>query len=227
MRLQHAPIISSAVAVAKGGKPTDGTAAWQPRLSCKSDTRRTEVISRTTGASGWRPYGGVRLRANRRCRRCVSAGRDRRGFRGCAGARCRNARLSESARSASAEAARLRPRNGDSREVSSDGRARSRKVSHERLYDIWLLATSFLFEGNRLVRAINATFERRETIIPDSFRTPSTPILERHRQGVAVGGAKARSQCRSRQPCRRVRCSRLLPWIKSKSCPNTMINPPL
>jgi predicted nucleotidyltransferase component of viral defense system len=43
------------------------------------------------------------------------------------------------------------------------GRANSRMKD---FYDIWLLATSFPFDDDRLVRAIKATFERRETEIP-------------------------------------------------------------
>lgn len=46
------------------------------------------------------------------------------------------------------------------------GRANSRMKD---FYDIWLLATSFAFEGDRLARAIKATFERRETIIPEQL----------------------------------------------------------
>jgi predicted nucleotidyltransferase component of viral defense system len=43
------------------------------------------------------------------------------------------------------------------------GRANSRMKD---FYDIWLLATTFAFEDDRLVRAIKATFDRRETAIP-------------------------------------------------------------
>lgn len=46
------------------------------------------------------------------------------------------------------------------------GRANSRMKD---FYDIWLLATSFQFENDRLARAIKATFERRETTIPDQL----------------------------------------------------------
>lgn len=46
------------------------------------------------------------------------------------------------------------------------GRANSRMKD---FYDIWLLATSFPFEDDRLARAIKATFERRETEIPDQL----------------------------------------------------------
>ena len=46
------------------------------------------------------------------------------------------------------------------------GRANSRMKD---FYDIWLLATSFPFEDDRLARAIKATFERRETKIPDQL----------------------------------------------------------
>jgi predicted nucleotidyltransferase component of viral defense system len=46
------------------------------------------------------------------------------------------------------------------------GRANSRMKD---FYDIWLLATTFPFEGDRLARAIMATFERRKTAIPDQL----------------------------------------------------------
>jgi predicted nucleotidyltransferase component of viral defense system len=46
------------------------------------------------------------------------------------------------------------------------GRANSRMKD---FYDIWLLATTFPFEGDRLARAIKATFERRKTVIPDQL----------------------------------------------------------
>ena len=46
------------------------------------------------------------------------------------------------------------------------GRANTRMKD---FYDIWLLATSFSFEDDRLARAIKATFERRETIIPEQL----------------------------------------------------------
>jgi Nucleotidyl transferase AbiEii toxin, Type IV TA system len=36
------------------------------------------------------------------------------------------------------------------------------------LYDIWVLSRSFEFTGDRLPRAIAATFERRKTPIPDT-----------------------------------------------------------
>lgn len=42
-------------------------------------------------------------------------------------------------------------------------------------YDIWLRATTFSFEGDRLVRAIKATFEPRETAIPDRLPDAPTP----------------------------------------------------
>lgn len=46
------------------------------------------------------------------------------------------------------------------------GRANSRMKD---FYDIWLLSTSFPFEDDRLPRAVKATFERRETKIPDQL----------------------------------------------------------
>lgn len=46
------------------------------------------------------------------------------------------------------------------------GRANSRMKDY---YDIWLLATTFPFKDDRLPRAIKATFERRETKIPDQL----------------------------------------------------------
>lgn len=52
------------------------------------------------------------------------------------------------------------------------GRANSRMKD---FYDIWLLATSFPFEDDRLVRAIKATFDRRETDIPDRLPDALTP----------------------------------------------------
>ena len=52
------------------------------------------------------------------------------------------------------------------------GRANSRMKD---FYDIWLLAMRFPFEGDRLERAIKATFERRETPIPDQLPDALTP----------------------------------------------------
>ena len=52
------------------------------------------------------------------------------------------------------------------------GRANSRMKD---FYDIWLRATTFSFEGDRLVRAIKATFEPRETAIPDRLPDAPTP----------------------------------------------------
>lgn len=52
------------------------------------------------------------------------------------------------------------------------GRANSRMKD---FYDIWLLATTFAFEDDRLVRAIKATFDRRETVIPDQLPDALTP----------------------------------------------------
>jgi predicted nucleotidyltransferase component of viral defense system len=52
------------------------------------------------------------------------------------------------------------------------GRANSRMKD---FYDIWLLATSFPFEDDRLIRAIKATFDRRETAIPDPLPDALTP----------------------------------------------------
>lgn len=52
------------------------------------------------------------------------------------------------------------------------GRANSRMKD---FYDIWLLATTFPFEDDRLVRAIRATFDRRETAIPDQLPDALTP----------------------------------------------------
>ncbi len=43
------------------------------------------------------------------------------------------------------------------------GRANSRMKD---FYDIWVLSRSFDFTDDRLARAIAATFERRETLIP-------------------------------------------------------------
>jgi len=43
------------------------------------------------------------------------------------------------------------------------GRANSRMKDY---YDIWLLSQSYEFKGNKLARAIHATFTRRKTVIP-------------------------------------------------------------
>jgi predicted nucleotidyltransferase component of viral defense system len=46
------------------------------------------------------------------------------------------------------------------------GRANSRLKD---FYDIWVLSKTYEFTGERLARAIAATFQRRETVIPDSL----------------------------------------------------------
>ena len=52
------------------------------------------------------------------------------------------------------------------------GRANSRMKD---IYDIWLLAKSYSFEGDSLARAIAATFARRETAIPTELPDALTP----------------------------------------------------
>lgn len=52
------------------------------------------------------------------------------------------------------------------------GRANSRMKD---FYDIWLLAKTHPFEGDRLARAIAATFERRKTEIPADTPDALTP----------------------------------------------------
>lgn len=47
-------------------------------------------------------------------------------------------------------------------------------------YDLWALAHHFEFEGERLARAIGATFKRRRTSIPESLPLALTPSA-RHR----------------------------------------------
>lgn len=46
------------------------------------------------------------------------------------------------------------------------GRVNSRMKD---FYDIWILSRSFDFDDDRLARAITATFERRETPIPEDL----------------------------------------------------------
>jgi predicted nucleotidyltransferase component of viral defense system len=46
------------------------------------------------------------------------------------------------------------------------GRANSRMKD---FYDIWLMSRTFAFDGDRLARAIKATFARRNTAIPDAL----------------------------------------------------------
>jgi hypothetical protein len=45
------------------------------------------------------------------------------------------------------------------------------------IYDIWLLARSYKFEGDRLARAIAATFARRKTHIPSERPDALTPAF--------------------------------------------------
>jgi hypothetical protein len=54
------------------------------------------------------------------------------------------------------------------------GRANSRMKD---FYDVWLLSQSFLFDDDRLARAIAATFERRETAIPAELPDVLTPTF--------------------------------------------------
>jgi predicted nucleotidyltransferase component of viral defense system len=54
------------------------------------------------------------------------------------------------------------------------GRANSRMKD---IYDIWLLARSYKFEGDRLARAIAATFARRKTHIPSERPDALTPAF--------------------------------------------------
>jgi predicted nucleotidyltransferase component of viral defense system len=54
------------------------------------------------------------------------------------------------------------------------GRANSRMKD---FYDVWLLSQSFPFDDNRLARAIAATFERRETTIPETLPDALTPAF--------------------------------------------------
>ena len=87
------------------------------------------------------------------------------------------------------------------------GRANSRMKD---IYDIWLLAKSYSFEGDSLARAIAATFARRETAIPAELPDALTPSfaedpakveqMGRVREGCG-GGAGFACRCRCR-PCR-------------------------
>jgi len=54
------------------------------------------------------------------------------------------------------------------------GRVNSRMKD---FYDVWLLSQSFPFDDNRLVRAITATFARRETPIPAELPDALTPAF--------------------------------------------------
>jgi len=54
------------------------------------------------------------------------------------------------------------------------GRANSRMKD---FYDVWILRRSFSFDDDRLVRAISATFARRETPIPDELPDALTPAF--------------------------------------------------
>jgi len=54
------------------------------------------------------------------------------------------------------------------------GRANSRMKD---FYDIWILSKSFAFDGDRLPRAIAATFARRETPIPQDLPDALTPAF--------------------------------------------------
>lgn len=54
------------------------------------------------------------------------------------------------------------------------GRANSRMKD---FYDIWILSRSFSFDGDRLPRAIAATFARRGTMIPQDLPDALTPAF--------------------------------------------------
>lgn len=54
------------------------------------------------------------------------------------------------------------------------GRANSRMKD---FYDIWVMSRSFSFDDDRLARAIAATFNRRETPIPDEVPDALTPAF--------------------------------------------------
>ncbi len=55
------------------------------------------------------------------------------------------------------------------------GRANSRMKD---FYDVWVLAKSYDFNGDRLVRAIAATFDRRGTPLPDALPDASALMLK-------------------------------------------------
>lgn len=59
------------------------------------------------------------------------------------------------------------------------GRANSRMKD---FYDIWILSKSFDFAGDRLARAIGATFARRETAIPVDLPDALTPAFANDEQ---------------------------------------------
>lgn len=59
------------------------------------------------------------------------------------------------------------------------GRANSRMKD---FYDIWVLSKSFDFAGDRLARAITATFTRRETAIPVTLPDALTPAFANDEQ---------------------------------------------
>lgn len=44
-------------------------------------------------------------------------------------------------------------------------------------YDVWILAKSYEFDGNRLARAFAATFARRKTVIPEATPDALTPAF--------------------------------------------------
>ena len=66
------------------------------------------------------------------------------------------------------------------------GRANSRLKDY---YDIWLLSRTYQFSGNRLARAILATFERRKTalpvLLPDGLSAAFASDPVTHRQWAA------------------------------------------
>ena len=59
------------------------------------------------------------------------------------------------------------------------GRANSRMKD---FYDIWILSNSFDFDGDRLSRAIAATFARRNTAIPVDLPDALTPAFANDEQ---------------------------------------------
>ena len=59
-------------------------------------------------------------------------------------------------------------------------------------YDIWILSRSYVFDAERLSRAIAATFERRGTVVPEDLPDALTPAFstdaKKQRQWEALAG---------------------------------------
>ncbi len=70
-------------------------------------------------------------------------------------------------------------------------------------YDVWSLATSFDFDGDRLSAAVQATFARRGTPLPTSAaRRPDLRVRSRPGEGRAVAGVRQEGPGARRQHAR-------------------------